>query len=593
VTMQQPDGTSKVFMVPTEMLSQLQQQRQGQTPYQHPPSTQAARRMPPLSEQSRAANITLALGQRVRVTVIAHSRLCDGTVRYVGETGFKPGEWVGVQLDEPIGKHDGSVNGQLYFKCPDRFGLFTRPDKVEVLRERPISIWEEWQALSQHVDGRCGHARDGSAMTPVVVARRDGDMRPGATDERIAPRVSTSAVVGTAADGTSTSPASPSSYAAGKRAGDQRTAETETGEGASNSVNTDHTTGNDGSEGDGGESQGGDGAADASERLEHDSSASVNGSNRSGHHGDTRAGRRGATVIILGGEHGPHGVMSQHFTALSRSTGQASSSDGNRNLLQQVLQSVSTGNIMQSVSSGLQFLINGGAATTTQATDINRPRLGDRVTVVKAGDAHGGMVAQVVQDDHDSQPFRLLFEDNSLSNTFYRESEVTLLERGSRPFKGDRVRIIKENDPHHGESAQVVVDDFDAQPYRLQFQDGSISHVYYRVADVSLIVSSQPALPAIASSTAADSYGSAHGQHSAEGSRTGIEAPSPDSTDSQDAEVHRGEGRARLAIATATHSPLRWLKLALRRREDAARAPRSLSEAIFAQMAMHEVAQMA
>jgi len=31
-----------------------------------------------------------------------------GTVRYVGVPGFKPGHWVGIQYDEPLGKHNGT-----------------------------------------------------------------------------------------------------------------------------------------------------------------------------------------------------------------------------------------------------------------------------------------------------------------------------------------------------------------------------------------------------------------------------------------------------------------------------------------------------
>jgi tubulin-specific chaperone B len=55
-----------------------------------------------------------------------------GVVKYVGKIeGLPMGYWVGVHLDEPVGKNDGSVKGQQIFECPRMHGAFARPEKIE------------------------------------------------------------------------------------------------------------------------------------------------------------------------------------------------------------------------------------------------------------------------------------------------------------------------------------------------------------------------------------------------------------------------------------------------------------------------------
>ena len=49
-----------------------------------------------------------------------------GVVRFIGTTSFAVGEWYGVELAQPKGKNDGTVNGETYFQCPDNHGLFCK-----------------------------------------------------------------------------------------------------------------------------------------------------------------------------------------------------------------------------------------------------------------------------------------------------------------------------------------------------------------------------------------------------------------------------------------------------------------------------------
>ncbi|KAK3947797.1 dynein associated protein-domain-containing protein [Pseudoneurospora amorphoporcata] len=80
------------------------------------------------------SELGVAVGQKIE--------LADGSgrtafVRYVGETAFAPGTWVGIELDEPSGKNDGSVQGERYFNCEMGYGMFVRPTTFNVIAQPP------------------------------------------------------------------------------------------------------------------------------------------------------------------------------------------------------------------------------------------------------------------------------------------------------------------------------------------------------------------------------------------------------------------------------------------------------------------------
>lgn len=75
----------------------------------------------------------IKLGQKVEVP----GRGYVGTVAYIGSTSFAPGKWVGIILDEPKGKNNGTVQGKRYFTCEDNFGMFVRPTQITILEDVP------------------------------------------------------------------------------------------------------------------------------------------------------------------------------------------------------------------------------------------------------------------------------------------------------------------------------------------------------------------------------------------------------------------------------------------------------------------------
>ncbi|OHF00407.1 CAP-Gly domain-containing protein [Colletotrichum orchidophilum] len=75
----------------------------------------------------------IQVGKRCRVGGEDSRR---GTVRYVGDVKEIPGglgPWIGVHLDEPVGKNDGSIAGTRYWgeESALKHGVFVRPERVE------------------------------------------------------------------------------------------------------------------------------------------------------------------------------------------------------------------------------------------------------------------------------------------------------------------------------------------------------------------------------------------------------------------------------------------------------------------------------
>ncbi|XP_076846524.1 tubulin-folding cofactor B [Brachyhypopomus gauderio] len=82
-------------------------------------------------EEEKAALALITVGRRCQVQVAGQPTKI-GTVMFVGTTDFKPGYWVGVKYDEPLGKNDGCVNGKRYFECEPKYGAFVKPLSIAV-----------------------------------------------------------------------------------------------------------------------------------------------------------------------------------------------------------------------------------------------------------------------------------------------------------------------------------------------------------------------------------------------------------------------------------------------------------------------------
>ncbi|XP_062296173.1 CAP-Gly domain-containing linker protein 4-like isoform X3 [Scomber scombrus] len=90
--------------------------------------------LPPAGPRSRtpSASSSVCEGPEVRLgerVLVVGQR--TGVVQFYGKTSFAPGLWLGIELDKPSGKNDGSVGGVRYFSCPPKHGVFAPPSRVQ------------------------------------------------------------------------------------------------------------------------------------------------------------------------------------------------------------------------------------------------------------------------------------------------------------------------------------------------------------------------------------------------------------------------------------------------------------------------------
>eukprot|EP01061_Rhynchopus_euleeides_P026372 TRINITY_DN43123_c0_g1_i1.p1 TRINITY_DN43123_c0_g1~~TRINITY_DN43123_c0_g1_i1.p1 ORF type:complete len:749 (+),score=210.85 TRINITY_DN43123_c0_g1_i1:42-2288(+) len=95
-----------------------------------PPEAGFTLKDPPDAGRCNAHTPNANIGNRVSVSL--RGQVTTGVVKYKGLTGFAPGVWVGVALDEPLGRHNGTVHDNVYFRCAENCGAFVRDDALAV-----------------------------------------------------------------------------------------------------------------------------------------------------------------------------------------------------------------------------------------------------------------------------------------------------------------------------------------------------------------------------------------------------------------------------------------------------------------------------
>ncbi|KAI0005552.1 dynein associated protein-domain-containing protein [Russula compacta] len=101
-----------------------------------------------------------------------------GVVRFCGTTSFSSGKWVGIELSEPVGKNDGSVQGIAYFSCQPKYGVFVKASQVKIVENTPPSGSPSLQPVARST---LAHSRPPSTGLSRVSSSRSIPPSPRAT----------------------------------------------------------------------------------------------------------------------------------------------------------------------------------------------------------------------------------------------------------------------------------------------------------------------------------------------------------------------------------------------------------------------------
>ncbi|XP_049452788.1 CAP-Gly domain-containing linker protein 4-like isoform X3 [Epinephelus fuscoguttatus] len=138
-------------------------------------TTTGIRSRTPSASSSVCGGPEVRLGERV---LVVGQR--TGVVQFYGKTSFAPGLWLGIELDKPSGKNDGSVGGVRYFSCPPKHGVFAPPSRVQRIHGSVDCLSElSSSRLSHPFSGtiRRSFSTSSAIATPKETSRRSPSTR--------------------------------------------------------------------------------------------------------------------------------------------------------------------------------------------------------------------------------------------------------------------------------------------------------------------------------------------------------------------------------------------------------------------------------